>query len=271
MKSLKFLLSVAIVAGGLTACTGEPAGIAKVGDKQVSKAELEAYLSFKKVNLKNKEQYESGKTHYLNNLALVTAIENEGQLDQQKIETELFEIKRDLILNRYLMKFLDQAVTDTAMRNYYAENQAKYQKEKAKVSHILLRVAKDASEQERQVKYSKAMEAYSKLGTGTPFNEIAKAYSEDLVSAKKGGQLGWMQKGAISPVFSEQVFNKLKATEISEPFLTEFGYHIVKLEQAPSVVKQPFEKVRGNIKRQLRKLAKDAEINRLQSSIKITE
>jgi len=270
MKGFKILFG-AVVISGLIACSPKPESVAKVGDRQVTKAEIESYLSLKKINSKNKEQYQSAKQYYLNNLALIAAIEKEGSLDQQKIETELFEIKKDLILNRYLMKFLDDAVTDTAMRNYYAENQSKYQKEKAKVSHILFRLDKNANEQQRQAKYSKAMEAYSKLKTGIVFNEITAQYSDDLVSAKKGGQLGWMQKGAISPVFSEKVFSQLHASEISEPFLTEFGYHIVKLEQSPSIVKQPFEKVRGNIKRILRQVAKESELKRLQTSITVTQ
>ncbi|PMG39256.1 peptidylprolyl isomerase [Shewanella sp. 10N.286.52.B9] len=271
MKVVKFLVAMTTVSVLISGCSDKENTIATVDGDVVTSTQLHAYLQYKRIDLKNEKQVLSAKTHYLRHLALVKAIENQETLDQAAINAELFELKKDLMLNRYLQNYLTSAVNDVAIRNYYAENQDKYQETKAKVSHILLRVAPNANEQDRQVIYSKAMEAYSKLRSGEPFADIANTYSEDKISAKKAGSLGWVLKGAISPVFSNQVFEELEKDQISEPFLTEFGYHIVLLEQAPSVVKQPFEKVRGDIKRILRKMAKDAELDRLKSSIEITQ
>ncbi|MBW8184508.1 peptidylprolyl isomerase [Shewanella nanhaiensis] len=271
MKVMNKLVTLSMIGLLLTACSDSDNRVATVGGKEVTSNEINAYLNYKRIDTHNEQQVISATDHYLNNLALVTAIEQQKSLDEAAIKAELFELKKDLILNRYLQQFLDKSVNDVAIRNYYAENQDKYQETKAKVSHLLLRVAPNMSEQERQVVYSKAMEAYSKLRAGEPFEQIAQTYSEDKVSAKRGGSLGWMLKGAISPVFSNKVFEELEKGEISEPFLTEFGYHIVLLEQAPSVVKQPFEKVRGDIKRILRKMAKDAELSRLTASVEINK
>lgn len=65
------------------------------------------------------------------------------------------------------------------------------------------------------------------------------------------------------------VFEDLKEGEMSEPFETPFGYHIVKVLEAPQVVKRPFEAVAGNIRFQLRSQAKKAEMERLKDKIEI--
>jgi peptidyl-prolyl cis-trans isomerase C len=271
MKVMTKLVAFSIFGLLVIGCSDSDSKVATVDGKEVTSSEVNAYLNYKRINTKNDQQVSSATDHYLKNLALVAAIEKQESLDEAAINAELFELKRDLMLNRYLQQFLDTSVNDVAIRNYYAENQDKYQETKAKVSHILLRLAPNANEQERQVIYSKAMEAYSKLRTGESFEQIAQMYSEDKISAKKAGSLGWMLKGAISPVFSNKVFDSLKKGEISEPFLTEFGYHIVLLEQEPSIVKQSFEKVRGDIKRILRQMAKDAELERLIASVEISK
>jgi peptidyl-prolyl cis-trans isomerase C len=271
MKVMNKLVKFSMIGLLLTACSDSEQLVATVGGKEVTATEVNAYLNYKRIDTHNEKQVAAATDHYLKTLALVTAIEEQQSLDEAAINAELFELKKDLMLNRYLQLFLSNAVNDVAIRNYYAENQQKYQETKAKVSHVLFRVAPNMNEQERQVIYSKAMEAYSKLRSGEPFEQIAQSYSEDKISAKRGGSLGWMLKGAISPVFSNKVFAELEKGNISEPFLTEFGYHIVLLEQAPSIVKQPFEKVSGDIKRILRKMAKDAELARLTNSVEINQ
>ena len=271
MKAFIVKVVAALVLIQVGGCSKAPDTFATVGEQDVTVAEVNAYLAYKRIDTNNADLAAKAAQHYVNNLALMQAIEQQENIDMLKINAELTELKKDLLLNTYLQQYLEQAVTDTAMRNYYAENQQNYQQRSAKVAHILLRVTPEMTEAERQAKYSKALEAYSKARTGGNFAELAKAYSEDSISAAKGGQLGWLQQGAVSPLFSAQVFDKLAANEVSEPVLTEFGYHLIKLEQAPSTVTQSFEAVSGDIRRILRALAKDAELERLRQSVTVTQ
>ncbi|MDP2714230.1 foldase protein PrsA [Rheinheimera sp.] len=270
MKTVIFKVVVVLVLIQISGCSKKSENFATVGEQDVTVAEVNAYLAYKRIDANNVELAGKAAQHYLNNLALVHAIEQQDSVDMLRINAELSELKKDLLLNTYLQQYLEQAVTDTAMRNYYADNQQNYQQRSARASHILLRVTPEMTEAERQAKYSKALEAYSKARTGENFAELAKAYSEDSISAAKGGQLGWLQQGAVSPLFSAQVFDKLAANEVSEPVLTEFGYHLIKLEQEPGIVKQSFEAVSGDIRRILRAMAKDAELERLRQSVAVT-
>ena len=126
------------------------------------------------------------------------------------------------------------------------------------------------SEPERKAKLTTAQEAYSKIRAGKDFAQIAKDYSEDKVSAKKGGDLGWLKEGSIDPRFSKTLF-ELEPGSVSEPFETPFGFHIVKLIEGPKVVKRSFETVAGDIRYQLRAKAKNAEIERLMGKVKVVK
>ena len=85
-----------------------------------------------------------------------------------------------------------------------------------------------------------------------------------------GGDLGWLQSGAIDPVFSDRIF-KMKAGDVSEPFQTSFGYHVVKILEPRQVVKRSFESVKGDIRYKLRSESKQAEMARLLTQVTVEE
>lgn len=73
-----------------------------------------------------------------------------------------------------------------------------------------------------------AKNAYELLKQGEDFAKVARDLSKDTGSGANGGDLGWFAKGAMVPEFEEVAF-KLKVGEISEPFKSQFGYHIVQV------------------------------------------
>ena len=133
------------------------------------------------------------------------------------------------------------------------------------MSHILFRTNARMNEEDRQVVLTKAAEAFSRVSTGEDFSKVAKELSEDKVSAKKGGDLGWINEGAISEAFSEKIFT-MKNGEISQPFETDYGFHIVKLFEEPQDVTKSLESIKGDIRYQLRSESKKAEAKRLLDS-----
>ena len=173
-----------------------------------------------------------------------------------------------MILSRYFQDYLTKQVTDQAVQNYYLANAEDYQQQKAHIAHILVRSTRDDDETVRKVNQTKIKAAYDQLKTGKTFEDVAKDYSEDAVSSKKGGDLGWLRKGAIDQAFSDAAF-ALKQGTYSEPVETPFGYHIIKLIEGPNVVKRPLESVKGDIRYQLRAKAKEAEKKRLLAKSKV--
>jgi len=173
-----------------------------------------------------------------------------------------------MLIGRYFEEFLKERVTDEAVRNYYATNPDQFQAKKIHVAHILVRTNPGLSETERQALLTKASAIYTKANSQEDFTALAKEYSEDQLSAQHGGDLGWLQEGAIDPAFSTRIFG-MKAGELSEPIVTPFGFHIVKVLEGPQVIKQPFESVAGDIRYRLRQEAKAAELERLKAAAKI--
>jgi peptidyl-prolyl cis-trans isomerase C len=242
--------------------------LAKVDDKTITRPEFEAYLKFKRVAAEDQTRREKLLDQYLERAALAAAIEDEKILDRELIEAELNEFRKEMLISRYFEAFLKDKVTPEAIRNYYNTHAEDYEERKALAAHILVRTNPKMSEVERKAKLTTAQEAYSLLRSGRNFADVAAEYSEDKISAQKGGQLGWIKEGAIDPRFSEVLFG-LKSGGFSEPFETPFGFHIVKLVEGPQMVKKPFENVAGDIRYMLRNKAKKTELERLLGQVRI--
>jgi hypothetical protein len=75
-----------------------------------------------------------------------------------------------------------------------------------------------------------ANDVYDKLQKGEDFAALARTYSDDIGSAKNGGNLGSAKKGMMVPEFEAKVLT-LKPGEISRPVHSDFGYHIIQLLQ----------------------------------------
>ncbi len=269
MKALKFVL-ITVTAFTLMACgqNNTSPELASVNGKSISKAQFDAYLKFKRVPAKDEKRREKLLEQYVEREALASVIENEPVLDQDLIQAELNEFRKEMLISRYFEKILKNKASDQAIQNYYNTHASDYEQQKIHVAHVLIRTNKKMAEPERKAKLTTAQEAYSKIRAGEDFTEVAKNYSEDRISSKKGGDLGWLKKGSISKQFTDKVFS-MKAGDVSEPFETPFGFHVVKVLDEPKTIKRPFKAVSGDIRYQLRAKAKKAEMERLLTKTQI--
>lgn len=117
--------------------------------------------------------------------------------------------------------------SDDDLHTYYAQNRAQWARpEQIKARHILIKVDNLTGTGTAK---AKADELYAKAKKGEDFSKLASTYSQDESSAKRGGDLGYFSKGDMVPEF-EIAANKLKIGEISQPVLSKFGWHIIKVE-----------------------------------------
>lgn len=91
--------------------------------------------------------------------------------------------------------------------------------------HILVRPTEILSSEEAR---QKIQAIYERLKLGEDFGKLAKASSDDKGSAAEGGSLNWVSPGTMVPKFEEEM-NKLKPGEMSQPFLSQFGWHVVQV------------------------------------------
>jgi peptidyl-prolyl cis-trans isomerase C len=252
---------------GVVACKGKKE-LATVNGRSVPQAEFDAYLKHKHISPTDEKRRDRALDEYLERVALSALIEKEAKLDKAAIEAELAEVRRELVLSRYFERFLEEKVTDEAVKNYYDQHAKNYEQRKLHAAHILVRTNPKMSEEEKKAKRTTAQDIYAKLQSGQAFEELARTLSEDRISGAKGGDLGWLREGSIAPEFSKQVFS-MKAGAVSEPFETPFGFHLVKVLEEPKVVRKPFSSALGDIRYQLRAEAKEAEMKRLKAKVNI--
>jgi peptidyl-prolyl cis-trans isomerase C len=259
----------AAILGSLLLLSGcDKSELASVDGHKITQQEFNAYLKFKRIPEQDKARVERALDDYIQRAALTAAIEKTNVLDAELAQAELEEFRRQMIIGRYFEEHLNKAVDDVAVRNYYTNNAKQFEAKRMHAAHILIRVDEKMGETERQAKLSSAHEVYSRIQKGEDFAAVAKAFSEDKVSGEKGGDLGWLAEGAVDTEFSKRLFD-MKPGDVSEPFLTPFGFHIVKALEGPEIVKQSVDAVEGNIRYQLRNETKLAETERLLKSITI--
>lgn len=116
-----------------------------------------------------------------------------------------------------------------------------------KVAHIMVKPKEKAEEENRAE--AKIKEIHDLLEAGADFSELALKHSEDRSSARKGGELPWFGTGKMVEEFEDVAFSLKERGDISEPFKTEYGWHVVKKIDEKPVPK--FEDVKGNIKTQV--------------------
>ena len=113
-----------------------------------------------------------------------------------------------------------------------------------KLSHILIRVGQNDSDDKMKEQHQRADSIYNALRGGADFATLAKEKSQDPGSAQRGGLLGWISKGRTLKAFEDAAF-ALKDGEMSQPVLSEVGYHIILREASKQL--EPFDSLREDI------------------------
>jgi peptidyl-prolyl cis-trans isomerase D len=180
------------------------------------------------------------------------------QSDEKELAT-WFEKNKDRYKSepKVKLKYLlfDQAedeksaqVSDEELKARYEQDKAQYQQpERRRARHILFKVEKGAAEAARtETKRKAETVAVLTKAQGSDFAALAKQYSDDAASKEQGGDLGFFAAGRMVPTFDQAVFS-MKAGEVSGLVETEFGWHIIKLEEIRPASERGFEQVKDSI------------------------
>ena len=122
-------------------------------------------------------------------------------------------------------------VSSADVAAYYNQHQAEFSTpEQREARHILIAVKSGSTPQQRDAAKRQADDIYHQLQQHPEkFAALAKQYSADTGSAAQGGELGWFGRNDMVKPFSDTVFS-LKKGQISAPVLTDYGWHIIQLE-----------------------------------------
>ena len=169
---------------------------------------------------------------------LLEQAEKAGLEKSAEVQKQLEELKKKLVVKALIeQKTADIAEAD--LKREYDALVAKLRDEKeARARHILVASEKEAKDVEKL------------LAEGKKFEDVARDYSKDPGSAKQGGDLGYFTQERMVKEFSDAAF-KLKKGEVSEPVKSQFGWHIIKLEDIRKVTPPTYNEAKDALRARL--------------------
>ncbi len=256
MKNAKLIIFLTAVLGSalLFGCGGDDGGdnivLAEVGGEKIYSGDLNDIFKRSRQNYLTFEEELDARRDILDSLVVQRLLIQEAY--KKKID-ESEEIKRIVLANqdKFLLDALYQKkiinpveVTDDDLMDYYAKLENKIQ-----ASHILVRTL------------DTAMMVLDSLKNGANFENLAIKYSIDPSAKTNRGDLGYFVWGQMDPTFQENVF-KMQPGEISEPFETRYGWHIVKVtDRAENELRGTFGKMKDQIKTSIESGLKNEKLN----------
>lgn len=142
-------------------------------------------------------------------------------------------------------------ITQEEVETHFELNQEEYgTPKKVQARHILFRVEPGATEEVRETARNQAWVVMEQAKSGKDFAELAKQYSDDPGSKNSGGDLGFFTRDRMVKPFSDAAF-AMTPGEISEPILTQFGWHVIKVEAVQEAKTPTLSEVKEEIEKKL--------------------
>lgn len=239
--------------------TGENQVIATVGGENITKAELGYAYEDSEQALANVPQQQ--RLGYLLNELINVKLMAQAARAAQLQDTDTFKLRQKYLEDRalyraYVVNTVGAEVSDAALHAAYDDYVQKFTPvEQVRARHILVAKEEDA----------KTIAA--EIAAGKPFEVAASENSLDG-SARNGGDLGYFARGQMVPPFEEAAF-ALQPGEVSKPVKSQFGWHLIKLEDRRMSAPQTFEELQGQLHQQVLAAAFKSEIERLKAATPI--
>jgi peptidyl-prolyl cis-trans isomerase C len=246
-----------------------------VGDEKITAAEYDEIINALPAQYQ-KAARGPQKRQIADQLVQVKVLSQEAEkrgLEKQPAVKEQLIFSRQNILAGALYNELVKSVKidDAAIQAYYTEHKAEF--ESAKARHILIRFKgsqvplrpgqKELSDEEA---LAKAQDIKKQLAGGADFIALAKSDSDDTGSGANGGDLGTFKHGQMVGEFEKAAF-ALPIGQISDPVKTQFGYHIIKVEEKQA---KTLEEAKAEIMEKLRPEAAKKEADEMRKKASVT-
>ena len=225
------------------AATDADTVVARVGDTEITMGHvvgLMARLPREYQQLPDETLFDGIVQQLVEQTAVVQSIEEPLN---RRLRVDLDNSQREVMVNDTLARVLDGAVTDETLQALYAERYLQREPEmEFNAAHILVPTEEEA------------LALLQELEDGADFGHLAREHSGDPGSAENGGALGWFQGGQMVQPFAEAAA-ALEPGEVSEPVQTQFGWHLIRLEDRRLADAPPLEAVRDELTAELQRQA----------------
>jgi peptidyl-prolyl cis-trans isomerase C len=206
---------------------------------------------------------------FISDMILVSkAAEAKKMGDTPEFKRKIAFTREKLLMEQLLTDTGKSALTDDAMHKVYDEAVKQMgQEQEVHARHILIRAAAGDDKASKDAE-DKIKAVIVRLKSGEDFEKVAKEVTEDPSGKANGGDLGYFSKEQMVPEFSDTAF-KLDKGQISVPVKTQFGWHVIKVEDKRLKPMPKFEEVKPQIEQYVTRKAQAELVTSLRASAKI--
>ena len=229
--------------------------LARINGTPITRAEVQSFMAQKQQPVSEEQALQE----LINVELLYQQAKKAGVNKDPQVQLEVKRTTEGVIASNYLKKFLDELdIGEDALKARYEEEikKAMADKKEYKARHILLKSKEDAEDVIRQ------------LDQGADFAELAKKRSTGP-SGKNGGDLGWFEPEQMVQPFSDAAVRLEPGSYSKTPVKTQFGWHVILLEDTRPVEPPSFESLRQQLATQMAAEALRKHMDELRQQAKI--
>ena len=191
---------------------------------------------------------------------IVQEATKKGLQNDPDITAQMEMVKQGVLVRAYLQDYIkNNPVSDDLLKAEYDKIKSQMGDSEYKVRHALVATEADA----------KAM--IDQLKKGGKFDKLASEKSQDPGSKAKGGDLGWISTGSVVKPFGDALKQLKKGQYTSAPVQSQFGWHVIKLEDTRPVQAPPFEEVKENLRQRMQQQQAEKAVLALRGVAKVDD
>jgi len=210
-----------------------------VNGKPIPKAQLDKLVQ-KTGQADNPQVRDQAREMLVTRELILQEANNRGLSQSDAVKEQIEQSRMGILVAAVFQDYVEkEGVAEADLKAAYESVKSQYTGKEYHVEHILVEKEADA----------KAITAQLKAGAN--FEELAKAKSKDPGSAPTGGDLGWVSEKSLVPEFSKAMVQLKKGQITDKPVKTQFGWHIIKMDDMRDVKTPPMEEIKDQLKQMI--------------------
>jgi len=239
MISIPKILSITALGATLIAGPVFAQNAVIVNGKPIPKAQLDKLVQ-KTGQADNPQVRDQAREMLVTRELIVQEANNRGLSQSDAVKEQIEQSRMGILVAAVFQDYVEkEGVAEADLKAAYESVKSQYTGKEYHVEHILVEKEADA----------KAITAQLKAGAN--FEELAKAKSKDPGSAPTGGDLGWVSEKSLVPEFSKAMVQLKKGQITDKPVKTQFGWHIIKMDDVRDVKAPPMEEIKDQLKQMI--------------------
>lgn len=239
MLNTRQILTISAFSAALLSSTVYAQNAAIVNGKAIPKAQLDKLVQ-KSNQPDNPQVRDQAREMLVTRELILQEANNRGVMQKESVREQLEQSKMGIVIAAVFEDFVEkEGVAESELKAAYEQVKTQYTGKEYHVEHILVEKEADAKAITGQIK------------AGGNFEQIAKEKSKDPGSAPNGGDLGWVSDKALVPDFSKAMVQLKKGQITDKPVKTQYGWHIIKLDDVRDVKAPSMEEIKDQLKQMI--------------------